>query len=189
VQAPSWPLAVCLLSLQGLRPCYQLAAAESELTFAAEQDDDDSDADQPEGGSTTEKRVGALHVTLYKAAFASAATVKYAYENGLDLDDGAVIRSAGKHGSLEALAKNYELEGSWDDVLPTGAAARGMCAFAGLHDCHSKCCSPGFTTRCHASLQLLSAATTVLKSSTLLQERRLNFFRCAAQCYQLLQVT
>jgi hypothetical protein len=97
--------------------CNELAAAESELTVLA--------------GFwliATPMRVGASNVTLYKAAFESAATVKFAHDNRVSLTDSAVTRSAGKHGSLEALAKFYELDGSWDGNLTNGAAARGMCA-------------------------------------------------------------
>jgi hypothetical protein len=113
--------------------CYELAAAESELTVVEEEVDDESDSDDEE----EEKKVlqiGALHVTLYKAAFASAATVLYAYVNGLRLRDEAVTRSAGKYGSLEALAKVYRLDGNWDNALTHAVAARGMCVY--IHACH-----------------------------------------------------
>jgi hypothetical protein len=109
-------------------------SAFTSLAFTLEQYAD-SDTDHEEKDSSS-------HITLCKAA----ATVKYADENGLDLDDGAVIRSAGKHGSLKALAKIYELNGNWNSSLTNGAAARGMCALAAFHDCHSSCRSPGFAT-------------------------------------------
>jgi hypothetical protein len=51
--------------------------------------------------------------------------VRYAYYNGLDLKDEAVTISAGKYGSIEALATMYELDGNWDAALTKGAAARG----------------------------------------------------------------
>jgi hypothetical protein len=113
--------------------CYELAASESELSVNAEQDDD-SNSDL-EDDRATEERVGALHITLFKAAFASAATVQYAHENHLDLKQ-AVTRSAGKHGSLEALARVYELDGNWDDALTEGAAARGVYSAYAFADCY-----------------------------------------------------
>jgi hypothetical protein len=132
--------------------------------------DDDSDADHPEGESTRERRVGALHVTLHKAAFASAATVQYACDNDLDLDDEAVTRSAGKHGSLEALAKIYELDGNWDSALTHGAAARGMYAFTIVYERHSHVLSgPRYTVIIYASVQFYSVSGST--SSTVLQAR------------------
>jgi hypothetical protein len=111
------------------KSCYEIAAAQSEPTFAVVSDDDDdgddSDDDSTQDDSTKQKQVGAAHITLYEAAFASAATVVWAYENDLDLNDDAVTRSAGNHGSIEVLAKIYKLDGNWDGVLTEGAAARG----------------------------------------------------------------
>jgi hypothetical protein len=90
------------------RHCYEIAAAESELAVVVDI-----------VGKVTE-RVGALHVTLYRAVFASAATVVY-----LNLNSNGMTRSAGKHGSLDAVARFYELDGRWDGNLTIGAAARG----------------------------------------------------------------
>eukprot|EP00953_Heterococcus_sp_UTEX-ZZ885_P024413 13356-Heterococcus_DN1.PRE.2 len=106
--------------------CYEVAAAESELAVVVDI-----------VGKVTE-RVGALHVTLYRAVFASAATVEYANEDYLDLNSNGMTRSAGKHGSLDAVARFYELDGRWDGNLTIGAAARGdvkLLQFLLLNDC------------------------------------------------------
>jgi hypothetical protein len=53
--------------------CYEIAAAQSEPTFAVVPDDDDdgddSDVDSTQDDNTKEKRVGAANITLYQAAF------------------------------------------------------------------------------------------------------------------------
>jgi hypothetical protein len=112
------------------KDCYEIAAAQTEPTFAVVPDDDDdgddSDVDCTQADIAKEKVVGSANITLYQAAFASAATAVWAYENDLDLNDDAVTRSAGKYGSLEALAQIYKLDGTWDGALTNGAAARGM---------------------------------------------------------------
>jgi hypothetical protein len=142
--------------------CYEVAAAESELRLARR---------EHEYGNIDQ----ALHITLYKAAFASAATVRHAFMNGLNLSDRAVIRSAGKHGSLEALAEIYELNGIWDGTLTHGAAARGMHAFAFIHDRH-KHVLPGP----HYSIVVSQRIMAVPLSSTVLQSRALmlSFVQC-----------
>jgi hypothetical protein len=124
------------------RHCYEIAAAESELTIVAEEADDiDSDDGEEDQKALNIQLVWALHVTLYSAAFATATTVKYAQENGLGLTEEAVTRSAGKHGSLEALAEFYELDGKWDSALTNGAAARGSYDITYLldHGTYSAC--------------------------------------------------
>eukprot|EP00953_Heterococcus_sp_UTEX-ZZ885_P027076 14574-Heterococcus_DN1.PRE.1 len=113
------------------KDCHEIAAAQTEPTFAVVPDDDDdgddSDVDCTQADIAKEKRVGSANITLYQAAFASAATAVWAYENDLDLNDDAVTRSAGKYGSLEALVQIYKLDGTWDGALTNGAAARGCC--------------------------------------------------------------
>jgi hypothetical protein len=110
--------------------CYELAAAESELNVIDPEVVEGVDSDYEDTKVLQVKQIGAMHVTLYKAAFASAATVQCAQRNGLSLTNIAVTRSAGKHGSLKALAEVYELRGNWDSSLTEGAAARGMRTFS-----------------------------------------------------------